>query len=56
MQDNVMICLECGRQITVAGRTKSKTETKLCPACGSSNLVKYNPADFFKMFVGAGGG
>jgi DNA-directed RNA polymerase subunit RPC12/RpoP len=58
MKEIVCLCLGCGGQFSAALKDDSELAAKRCPNCGGSNLVKYNPSNFFRSLFGgfSGGG
>jgi DNA-directed RNA polymerase subunit RPC12/RpoP len=52
MTERICICLSCGNKMNVAFKDDFELRDKLCPFCGSNNLVKYNANGFFTMLFG----
>jgi DNA-directed RNA polymerase subunit RPC12/RpoP len=55
MTEKICICVACGNKLSVAFKNDSELRDKLCPVCGSNNLVKYSTHNFFSMLFGGFG-
>ncbi|MBI5025133.1 MAG: DNA-directed RNA polymerase subunit P [Nitrospirae bacterium] len=56
MPQHVCICLKCGRQFAATLKSEGEIKESECPYCGSKDLRKINPVNFFGGFSGGGGG